>query len=279
VTCPDSTPRQLFGKYRGKVLDNIDPLELHRLLVDVPALDGVELSWALPCVPYAGMQVGFCMLPPIGANVWVEFEAGDPTHPIWTGCFWGEGEKPVLAVDPYTKVLKTDAFTLVIDDTPEEGGVKLFVTAPAVDVPVTMLVDADGIQIETGEALVSMSPEEMTATIPPTTATLTEASLDFETEGTVTITADSTDVTGEVTMNGEVVVNGDTDINGAMEIVGDVDITGATEVTGDVDITGGFEMAGDMALAGAFEVAGDIAVAGAIEAADVTAGAVEVAIP
>ena len=40
---------KFYGKYRGKVLENIDPLELGRILVDVPALDGLEASWALPC--------------------------------------------------------------------------------------------------------------------------------------------------------------------------------------------------------------------------------------
>lgn len=275
-----SEPKRYYGKFRGKVLDNLDPMDLHRLLVDVPALAGLELSWALPCVPYAGMQVGFCMLPPIDANVWVEFEGGDPTHPIWTGCFWGDLEKPVLAVDPFTKVLKTDGLTLIIDDTPGEGGIKMIVGPPAVEIPVTLFIDSTGIQIETAEALITISPEEMTATIPPTVATLTEASVSIETEGAVTITAESTDITGEVTMNGEVVVNGDTDINGAMEVIGDVDITGATEMVGDVDITGGIEVVGDMAMAGAIELAGDMAVAGAVEVAgDVAAAAVEVAIP
>jgi cytoskeletal protein CcmA (bactofilin family) len=185
-----------------------------------------------------------------------------------------------MAIDPFTKVLKTDSLTLIIDDTPGEGGIKMIVTEPAVEVPVTILIDSAGIQIETAEALISMSPEEITATIPPTVATLTEGSIDMETEGAVTITAETVDVTGEVTMNGEVVVNGDTDINGAMEVVGDVDINGATEVIGDVDISGAMEIEGDIGLVGAMELVGDLAVAGAVEVAgDVAAAAVEVAVP
>ncbi|HEX6229566.1 MAG TPA: phage baseplate assembly protein V, partial [Solirubrobacterales bacterium] len=68
-----------FGKYRGTVEQNLDPLQQGRLQVKVPAVlgDGT-LSWAMPCVPYAGSQVGFYAVPPIGANVWVEFEGGDP---------------------------------------------------------------------------------------------------------------------------------------------------------------------------------------------------------
>ena len=82
------TMNPLFGKYRGKVEDDIDPLGMGRLRVSVPALaGGGHSSWALPCVPYAGRDVGFYALPPIGANVWVEFEGGDLNYPIWSGCF------------------------------------------------------------------------------------------------------------------------------------------------------------------------------------------------
>jgi len=38
--------------------------------------------------------VGLFFLPPKGANVWVEFEGGDPDYPIWSGCFWSDGEVP-----------------------------------------------------------------------------------------------------------------------------------------------------------------------------------------
>jgi len=71
----------LFGKYRGKVVDNLDPLMLGRLIILVPAVSEFPLSWAMPCVPYAGKDVGFFALPPMAANVWVEFEGGDPNYP------------------------------------------------------------------------------------------------------------------------------------------------------------------------------------------------------
>ena len=64
-----------------------------RVQVSVPAVlgDG-QLSWAEACVPYAGDSVGLFVVPPVGANVWVEFEGGDPAYPILGGCFWGPGE-------------------------------------------------------------------------------------------------------------------------------------------------------------------------------------------
>ena len=104
------------GKYRGKVLNNIDPLMLGRIIPLVPGVSELPLSWALPCAPYAGDGVGFFALPPIGANVWIEFEGGDPNHPIWVGGFWGKGEAPAMPAIPTTKVLQTEQLSIKLDD-------------------------------------------------------------------------------------------------------------------------------------------------------------------
>ena len=88
-----------YGKYRGLVMNNIDPLMLGRLQVQVLDVTGlIPGTWAMPCVPVAGINMGIFTVPPIGSGVWVEFEHGDPDYPIWTGCFWGlAAEVPVLA--------------------------------------------------------------------------------------------------------------------------------------------------------------------------------------
>lgn len=95
--------QKFFGKYRGTVLNNIDPLGVGRLLVEVPdVLTLVPSSWAQPCVPLAGptgTPMGVYLVPPIGAAVWVEFEKGDPTYPIWVGCRWGsQADVPPLVL-------------------------------------------------------------------------------------------------------------------------------------------------------------------------------------
>jgi uncharacterized protein involved in type VI secretion and phage assembly len=108
-----------FGKYRGTVSDNADATDRGRIKVKVPAVLGAVEAWAMPCVPYAGQGVGFYSLPASGTGIWVEFEAGDPSYPIWTGCFWGDGELP----DPGgadVKIWKTDKVTLRIDDSADE---------------------------------------------------------------------------------------------------------------------------------------------------------------
>ena len=128
-----------YGKYRGKVAGNIDPLQLGRIQVACPAVlgDG-RLAWALPCTPYAGPGVGFFAVPPEGADVWVEFEGGDPDYPIWAGCFWSAGQVPAQPALASTKMLKTDGLTLKVDDLPGAGGVTLEVSSPAVAVPMTI---------------------------------------------------------------------------------------------------------------------------------------------
>ena len=62
-----------------------------RLLVSVPGIVTVP-DWAMPCVPVAALAKagGTFVRPMVGANVWVEFERGDPDKPIWVGCCWGE---------------------------------------------------------------------------------------------------------------------------------------------------------------------------------------------
>ena len=116
------------GKYRGKVVNNVDPMMLGRIIALVPGVSDLPLSWATPCVPYAGRGVGLFAVPPIGANVWIEFEGGDPGKPIWTGCFWGKGEVPALPAVPTTKVFKTEMVTLTVNDLLAE--VKLEVKTP-----------------------------------------------------------------------------------------------------------------------------------------------------
>ncbi|MEL6159467.1 MAG: phage baseplate assembly protein V [Cyanobacteria bacterium J06627_32] len=138
---------QFFGKYRGTVENNVDPLQLGRVQVSVPAVlgDG-RSSWAMPCVAFAGPQVGLFLLPPRGANVWVEFEMGDPDYPIWVGCFWGEGDAPAVPAVATTKVLKTDAGSLTIDDLPGAGGIFLETT-----LGMKISMTAQGIEITNGQ--------------------------------------------------------------------------------------------------------------------------------
>ena len=79
-----------YGIYRATVFNNVDPMQMGRINVIVPDVGGVTPStWAMPCVPMAGKQMGAFFLPQIGAGVWIQFEGGDPDYPVWTGGWWG----------------------------------------------------------------------------------------------------------------------------------------------------------------------------------------------
>ncbi len=115
-------PTRYYGKYRGIVSDNADPSNLGRLRARVAELLGdVESGWALPCAPYAGDGEGQFTLPPVGAGVWIEFESGDLSRPIWSGCWWGEGQLPEdnagsAATAPLKIVRSGTGLMLTLDD-------------------------------------------------------------------------------------------------------------------------------------------------------------------
>jgi hypothetical protein len=152
--------QKFFGKYRGTVVNNIDPLNVGRLLVEVPdVLSLVPSSWAVPCVPLAGPTgppMGVYMVPPIGAGVWIEFEKGDPDYPIWVGCRWGStANVPTLAllglpVSPSIVMQTAGQCGLVISDVPGPAGGIMLKSATGASM---ILINDVGITIQTAGLL------------------------------------------------------------------------------------------------------------------------------
>jgi len=145
---------KFYGKYRGTVTINVDPEQRGRIMAMVPdALGLIPSSWAMPCFPIAGKQQGTYFIPQIGAGVWVEFENGDPSYPIWTGCFWGAvAEVPALALagnpaSPNIVLQTTLQNAVVISDLPgPTGGIMLKSTTGA-----SIIVNDTGIYIQNGK--------------------------------------------------------------------------------------------------------------------------------
>jgi uncharacterized protein involved in type VI secretion and phage assembly len=143
-----------YGKFRGTVIENVDPMQLGRIQAMVPDVSGLlPSSWAMPCVPVASKLSGVYVVPQIGAGVWIEFEQGDPDYPIWTGGFWGiAAEVPSLALlgNPASPsiVLQTGLQnTLAISDVPgPTGGIMLKSTSGAM-----IVVNDIGITISNGQ--------------------------------------------------------------------------------------------------------------------------------
>jgi len=152
-----SEQKKYFGKYRGTVVNNIDPMQIGRIQVMVPDVSNLMLSsWAMPCTPVAGINMGLFTLPLIGGGVWVEFEQGDPDYPIWVGGFWGTAaEVPVLAhmVPPVIPgiTLQTPLKNgIVISDVPGPTGGIQIQTATGAMISVTDI----GILISNGKGAV-----------------------------------------------------------------------------------------------------------------------------
>ena len=69
------------GIYRGTVMNTADPQMKGRMQVAIPDVSGAGSAWAMPCRDYKSTAT-----PPIGTVVWVMFERGDPSSPVWMGC-------------------------------------------------------------------------------------------------------------------------------------------------------------------------------------------------
>lgn len=146
--------RLFYGKYRGKVTDTNDPLLMGRIRAKVPAVFDEEVTgWALPSMPYGGPGVGFFFVPPTDANVWIEFEEGNPDYPIWTGCFWTAGETPAVPALPFVKLIKTDTATIKLDDTPGMGGITIETSTG-----LKIVMNVSGIELSNGAASVKLTP-------------------------------------------------------------------------------------------------------------------------
>lgn len=154
---PDEKKRYPY-KYRGRVIMNIDPMKMGRVLVHVP--DVMPSSgWAMPCMPMGGIQAGMFCVPPIGSCCWIEFEQGDPDYPILVGAFWANaGEVPALsqATPPGLSVLQVgtmlqNQFTL--SDTPGPTGGFILTTNTGAGI----VVNDAGVYITNGRgAMISM---------------------------------------------------------------------------------------------------------------------------
>jgi uncharacterized protein involved in type VI secretion and phage assembly len=151
--------KKYYGKYRGTVINNVDPEQIGRIQAVVPDVSNVvPTSWAMPCLPGAGINTGMFTVPPIGGGVWIEFEQGNPDFPIWTGGYWGlTAEVPVMA---HTVPPAIDGITLqttlkngiVISDLPGVGGIMIQSTTGA-----SIIVNDVGIVITNGKgAIISM---------------------------------------------------------------------------------------------------------------------------
>jgi uncharacterized protein involved in type VI secretion and phage assembly len=112
----------LFGKYRGTVTTVGTGENLGKIKAYIPSVLGErkESVWIEPAVPFAGKKHGMVFLPEKDDGVWVEFEAGHPWLPIWTGFWWGKGQKPATGTEKVRVITTSHGHQVVLDDDKDE---------------------------------------------------------------------------------------------------------------------------------------------------------------
>ncbi len=130
---------RVYGKYRGLVVDISDPDDRGRIQARVPAVYVDQVSpWAMPCVPFAGPQHGLVLLPEVGDGVWIEFEGGDISRPIWSGFWWADGQKPAPSAEKARLLATSAGHQILLDEDADEitlshpGGAKVILGASEV---------------------------------------------------------------------------------------------------------------------------------------------------
>ncbi len=148
-----STGARYYGKYRATVMNNVDPMMQGRIMVQLADRYGLFPStWAMPSFPLAALGSGVVALPPIASQVWVEFEAGDPDYPIWTGAFWSDpaGFPPLALVGatpatPNIHLQTTTGVSITLSDNPAQNVLIKTLTGAMV------MIGAAGITIMNGQ--------------------------------------------------------------------------------------------------------------------------------
>jgi hypothetical protein len=108
---------KFWGKYRGTVISVSSGSDLGKLTLSVPDVYGSTNSPdAWPCVPFAGPKHGFVTVPEVGDGVWVEFEGGDPSRPIWVGGWWANGDMPSPSDTNVRTWITSGGLQVVLDD-------------------------------------------------------------------------------------------------------------------------------------------------------------------
>ena len=181
-----------YGIYRGTVESVEEGDDLGIISVKIPDVFGPThtVSRVRPCSPIAGDKHGFVAIPEPGDGVWIQFEAGNTSLPVWVGFWWASGEIP----DPKGKLVRsfitTKGHKFVLDDDQDEvsllhsGGAELKMTGS--DVKITI-----------GNASIEMTSSDIKLAVGPTASlkiTSSEIAIEASPVGSVKLTSGGVDI-------------------------------------------------------------------------------------
>lgn len=148
-----------FGKYRGIVKTVGEGDELGFITAIVPEIFGeMEVPRIVPAVPFAGAKHGLVALPEVDDGVWIEFEAGNVSKPIWSGFWWADGEMPEPKGALVRTFITTAGHKLILDD---DGGEVTLLHSNGAEMTMT---DSD-ISITIGQATIKMTDSEISLSV------------------------------------------------------------------------------------------------------------------
>jgi uncharacterized protein involved in type VI secretion and phage assembly len=146
-----------WGKYRATVENPKDEDKLGRITVKCPAVYGdKESPWAYPVTPFAGPGYGWFMLPKKNDGVWIEFEGGRPSHPLWSGFWYSRNEIPSPGGEDVRVLVTPKGLKLVLDDAAKKlqllhpGGAELTMTDNDITLKIgqaSIVLSASGVAI------------------------------------------------------------------------------------------------------------------------------------
>jgi hypothetical protein len=176
---------KIYGVVVGRVVDLLDPLMLGRVRVQLPPIDGLDLSpWARVATPAASLASGIYWIPNSGDEVLVAFEQGDLNAPYIIGCLWSAVMVPPLPSPlPQIRMIRTPLGNQIIfTETPPS------ITITTASMQQSIVMTPAGIQIVAGANIINMTPDGITITGTP--------NINLVASGQISITAPNVVVTG-----------------------------------------------------------------------------------
>ena len=187
--------RHYFGKYRGIVNAVLEGDDLGVISAKVPDVFGADfvVERVRPCSPFAGSKHGFVAIPEVDDGVWVEFEAGNPSLPIWTGFWWASGEMPEPKGKLVRSFITTKGHQLLLDDDANEvtllhaGGAEMTMK----DGDITIKIENTSIKLTKSDITLQVGASPMSPSIKITSSDITVQS---STIGSVKLTSAGVDI-------------------------------------------------------------------------------------
>jgi uncharacterized protein involved in type VI secretion and phage assembly len=177
-----------FGLYAGVVVDNADPEEKGRVLVQLPWIDpGFETLWAPVSQIYAGSGYGAYWIPEISDQVLVAFMRGELRKPVVVGSLYSRDRTPFAArsggSDP--KLFRTAAGHMLLME--DGSGAKIQLIDKTANNEITIDSESNTITVKANAEVVVESSNSVTVTASGNLSIKAGGSISIEAGGSLSV--------------------------------------------------------------------------------------------